>query len=360
MNIRQLRHRLVSVPVPYRILSSVRDTGEQLFVLVEVATDEGLVGHAYLSAFSRRRGIAIRALLDELGDQLAGIDSCDTEAAWSRMWESSRLIGHSGLAAFAISAIDVALWDLKAQAQQRPLHSLVGLQRDRLPTYASDGCWLDTEQRVAEQAERFAADGFPAVKMRFGRRDPAADLAALAAVRKAVGAGVDVLVDVNQGWDLDRARKYGARLQEFGVRWFEEPLPTEDVAGMAVLAEVLPLDIVAGENAYMPAGAKQLIDQRAVDVLMPDLQRIGGVTGWMRTRALAQESGVPLAAHLFPEVSVHLMAAEPAGAVEWVSWLSPLLEEPLQVCDGMVAVPTRPGIGLCFSESAVRAHEVAA
>ena len=353
-----MRQRFVSVPVPYRIVSSVRDTGEQLFVIVQIATDEDLVGHAYLSAFSRRRGIAICALLDELGDQLAGMDACDTEGAWSRMWESSRLIGHSGLAAFAISAIDVALWDLKAQVQQLPLHSLVGSQRERLPTYASDGCWLDTEDRVAQQAERFAADGFRAVKVRFGRRDPAADVGALRAVRSAVGDAVDVLVDVNQGWDLDRARTYGARLPEFGVRWLEEPLPMEDLAGMAALAEALPLDIVAGENAYMPAGAKQLIDGRAVDVLMPDLQRIGGVTGWLRTRALAQDSGVPLTAHLFPEVNVHLMAAEAEGAVEWVSWLSPLLAEPLQVCDGKLAVPTRPGIGLRFDEAAVRAHEV--
>lgn len=358
MRIRRADHRLVSVPAPYRIVSSVRDTAEQLFVLLDVTTDEGLVGRAYVSAFSRRRGRAIRELLDELGEAVLGMDAVDTDAAWSRMWESSRLIGHSGLSAFAISAFDVALWDLKATAAGVPLCALLGSRRARLPAYASDGCWLEDSRSVAAQAERFVAEGFAAVKMRFGRSDPNDDLRALDAVRRAVGDGVDVLVDVNQGWDRERARTYGTRLPELGVRWFEEPLPTEDVSGLAELRRTLPLDIVAGENAYMPAGAMELLGPPAIDVLMPDIQRIGGVTGWVRTRVLAHERAIPLASHLFPEVSVHLLAAESSGALEWVSWLSPLLEEPIEIQGGYALVPDRPGIGLRFDEAAVRVHEV--
>lgn len=358
MRISGLRHRLVAVPVAHRIVSSLRDTGEQLFLLVDVLTHQGLTGTSYVSAFSVRRGRAIRALLDELAEVICGMDATDTETIWSRMWESSRLIGHGGLSAFAISAVDIALWDIKAKAQSLPLHSLLGSSRRRLPAYASDGCWLDGPTSVANQAERFAAAGFSAVKMRFGRRDPEDDLRALEAVRGAVGGAVEVLVDVNQGWQRDRARTYGARLPAFGVRWLEEPLPSEDVAGLADLRRALALDIVAGENAYMLDGARQLLDSAAVDVLMPDLQRIGGVTGWIRTRDLAHERATPLMPHLFPEVSVHLLAGEPSGSLEWVSWLSPLLAQPLDVREGSVVVPDGPGIGLNFEAAAVRSHEV--
>lgn len=359
MRIAGLSHRLVSVPVPHRIVSSVRNTDHQLFLLVSVWTDEGLVGDAYISAFSPRRARAARELLDELAEVLVGSDASDTASAWLRMWESCRLIGHSGLSAFAISAVDTALWDLKAKARGSPLHALLGSRRSQLPAYASDGCWLEEATLVAAQAERFASEGFSAVKMRFGRHDPESDLRALQAVRLAVGDAVQILVDVNQGWDADRARTYGTRLPDLGVRWLEEPLVSEDVEGLSELRRTLPLDIVAGENAYMPAGARELIERRAVSVLNPDLQRIGGVTGWCRTQALAEERGVPLTAHLFPEVSVHLLAASDRnGPLEWVSWLSPLLEEPVEVRAGMATVPMRPGIGLRFDEAAIRAHEV--
>jgi len=245
----------------------------------------------------------------------------------------------------------MALWDLQGKLLGAPLHRLLGTRRTVLPAYASDGCWLhDSPETVAAEAVGFVEAGFRTVKMRFGRPDPQADLATLAATRRAVGPTVELYVDVNQGWGRERARLYGARLPEWAVGWLEEPLAAEDVAGLAALRGALTTSLTAGENAYGLDGIRALLDAGAVGTLMPDLQRIGGITGWIAANALAE----PITSHLFPEVSVHLLAASRTpGPLEYVTWAAPLLAEPLLMQNGTVTVPDRPGLGIAFDPAAV-------
>lgn len=360
MQITSIESTVVSLPVRHRIVSAVRDTDRVINVLVEVRTAEGMVGVSYVAGFTRRKAAAVVAMIADLEEVVRGLDATQIGAVWDRMWSATTLSGHGGIAMFALSAIDIALWDLQGKALGVPLHRLLGCRRITLTAYASDGCWLHEEPaRVADEAAAFAAAGFGAVKMRFGRRDPARDLAALAAVRRAVGEGVAIMVDVNQGWSRERAGRWAPRLAEWDVAWLEEPLAAEDVAGLAALHGALPTPITSGENAYGLDGVRALLDAEAVSTLMPDLQRIGGITGWVRADALAEAGRVPITSHLFPEVSVHLLAAsrEP-GPLEWVTWLAPLLVEPLAVRGGIVAVPDRPGLGIAFDPDAVRRHRL--
>jgi mandelate racemase len=197
--------------------------------------------------------------------------------------------------------------------------------------------------------------------MRLGRPGEADDVAAARAVRAAIGPDIRLMADANQGWDVHYALRMGRKLEDAGIdlTWFEEPIPHDDVVGQARLAAELATPLATGENAYAPFGFRELIEARAVDVPMPDLERIGGVTGWLRTAALADAWRLPLASHLFPEQSCHLMAASPtAYYLEHMPWAQPLLAEKLRLEHGRVLLPTRPGLGLVWDEAAVKRYTV--
>jgi L-alanine-DL-glutamate epimerase-like enolase superfamily enzyme len=360
MQIRDIQTTVVSVPVRYPIRSAVRAADQVINVLVEVQTDEGASGVAYVAGFTLQKAAAVVAMVADLAAGLRGADATQIGAAWDRMWSLSTLSGHTGIAMFALSAIDTALWDLQGKLLGAPLHRLLGTRRTSVVAYASDGCWLhDDPAKVAAEAADFAAAGFRSVKMRLGRRDPTVDLAAVEAVRRAVGNGIGVMTDVNQGWGREQARAFGRRLAAWDVAWLEEPLAAEDVAGLAALKGELATPITAGENAYGTDGVRALLETGAVSTIMPDLQRIGGVTGWITVNALAEAWRVPITSHLFPEVSVHLLASSRlAGPLEFVTWSAPLLEEPLSVRDGVVAVPEKPGLGIAFDRAAVERYRV--
>jgi len=361
VRIRAIETIVVSVPARYPIRSAVRVADRVINVLVEVQTDEGLSGVAYVAGFTPQKAAATVAMIADLAEGLRGQDATQLGALWDRMWVASTLSGHTGIAMFALSAIDIALWDLQGKLLGVPVHRLLGTRRTTLPAYASDGCWLhDAPETVAAEAIGFVEAGFRTVKMRFGRPDPEADLATLEATRRAVGPTIDLYVDVNQGWGRERARRYGARLNEWAVGWLEEPLAAEDVAGLAALRGALATPITAGENAYGLHGIRALLDAGAVGTLMPDLQRIGGITGWVVANALCEAARVPITSHLFPEVSVHLLAASRfVGSLEYVTWAAPLLAEPLLASDGLVTVPERPGLGIAFDPAAVAHYRLA-
>lgn len=358
--IQAIQTTVVAVPVEHRIVSVVRDTDQVINVLVEVETREGVTGVAYVAAFTRHTAAAICAMIAELDQVIRGQNAVDVGARWDQMWRACTLTGHVGISAFALSAIDMALWDLQGKLLGVPLHRLLGTRRHSVPAYGSNGCWLsDDPARVADEAVACADQGFSMVKVRFGRPDPERDLATLDVVRRAVGDHMGLIVDVNQGWTREQARRYGLRLADYAPTWLEEPLSAGDLDGLTDLRHTLPVPITAGENAYMPHGIRVLVERQAVSVVMPDVQRVGGVTGWLRASALAELWHVPMTSHLFPEISIHLLAAShTAGPLEWVTWAAPLLEEPLEVRGGAVEVPDRPGLGIRFDPDAVRRYRL--
>ena len=249
----------------------------------------------------------------------------------------------------------MALWDLRARLAGLPLARLLGKPRPDVPAYASGGLWLTDEATLARDAEAFLAAGFTAMKLRVGRGDPAADLAAARLVRRVVGDGVMLMADANQGLTVDGAIALGERLAgEAGVAWLEEPVGADDLAGHAAVAAALTLPVASGENRYRAGGLESLLEAGGADVLMPDLQRVGGVSGWLAAVEVAARYGRPITPHLFTEIGVHLVATTPSAPwLEWMPWAEPLLRDPIAVRRGRAYVPDTPGAGMEFDPAAV-------
>jgi L-alanine-DL-glutamate epimerase-like enolase superfamily enzyme len=360
MRVSRVRKTIVSIPLARPIISAVRNTDHVINVLVEVETDGGPSGVSYVAGFTMNQAAAICNVLEDLGTVVLGLDATKIGLIWDRMWSACRLIGHAGLPTFALSAIDMALWDVQGKLLGAPLHRMLGTRRIALRAYASDGCWLrDDPTETAGEAAEFAANGFKLIKVRLGHTDPQSDVETMEAVRRAVGGSVRLIVDANQGWSRDRTYRFRHHLTDYDIEWLEEPLPADDIAGLRELRRALPVPIVAGENAYMLAGIRALIEAEAVSMVMPDLQRIGGITGWMRAGAVAEAWHLPITSHLFPEISLHVLASSAeVGPLEWVSWMDPVLREPVMPREGTVTVPDRPGLGIEFVAKAVQRYKV--
>lgn len=350
MRIARIDATIVELPCRFPIESAVRSSRRVVNLLVDVRTEDDLGGSAYVAGFTRGKARALRAMVEELAPMVIGLEVTETARAWERMRRACRLLGASGAGTFALSAIDIALWDAKARSFASPLHRLLGSAQDEVRAYASDGCWLSADPlQTADEAATFVEEGFASVKVRVGRPHPEVDLSVLDEVRAAVGPDVDLLIDANQGWDLPTARRFGRELESRSIDWFEEPIVAEDLRGLRRLQRELPLRIAAGESSSLPEGIVDLVHRGQVSIVMPDLQRVGGVTGWLRASGVAESTGRQLSSHLFPEVSVHLLAASPgAGPLEYVSWMAPFLVEPLTIEDGVAEVPDRPGLGIEF------------
>jgi mandelate racemase len=258
-----------------------------------------------------------------------------------------------------MAALDVAAWDALAIAAGLPLATLLGGAAKRIPAYNSCGLGLMRSEALADEAEKLLAGGFRAIKLRLGYPTLREDLAALHAVRKRVGGEVLVMVDYNQALSLAQARERGRALDGEGIYWLEEPIRHDDYAGNAELARELATPIQIGENFCESSAMAAALAAGAADYVMPDLERIGGVTGWLRAAALAATHRIEMSSHLFPEVSAHLLAATPTcHFLEYVDWADKILREPLEIADGFAVVPQRPGNGISWDVKAVEKYRV--
>ena len=347
-------HRL-SVPLPRPVRTARHNHGHADTVVVEMRADSGLVGSGYCFAFGPRKAAALAALVEDFADLYRG-HAAAPQARFADAWRSMHFIGHTGLALMALSALDTACWDVAARGAGLPLFRLLGGDRTRVPTYASSGLWLD--QSVDElllEAEAFRVQGHRAMKMRIGRDDPEEDVERVRIVRDALGGDAALLADVNQGWDETTTVRIGRRLESQGLYWLEEPLPYEDLEGYARVTAALDMRIATGETDYGSLGMKRQLEARAADVLMPDLQRMGGPSEFMRAAALCQAWHQPVSSHLFTEACAHLLAAAPNALIlEHMNWWQDLFSEPLLIEDGCVVLSEKPGIGVDLSQTALK------
>ena len=240
---------------------------------------------------------------------------------WAKLAERFALIGVQGIVRMAMSGLDVAAWDALAIALNVPLATLLGSKPKPIPAYNSCGLGLMAPDKVADEAEKLLAGGFRAIKLRLGYPTLADDLAALRAVRKRVGDGIAIMVDYNQALGLADALDARPRARREGIYWLEEPIRHDDYAGYATLGARSRRRSRSARISREPAGMAAALAAGAADYVMPDLERIGGVTGWQRAAALAAAQRIPMSSHLFPEVSVHLLAATPTcHYLEYVDW----------------------------------------
>jgi L-alanine-DL-glutamate epimerase-like enolase superfamily enzyme len=327
---------------------------EIAFLFVEVGTVDGLRGLGFSYA-KRAGGPALYAHTKEIAPQLLGEDPSDTGRIWEKLAWAGASAGRGGLATQAIAAVDIALWDVKARRAGLPLAKLLGAYRGAVRCYSSAGGYPSMPlPDVVEGAQRALAAGIGGIKLQLGLPDTAADLERLRVVRDRLGENVPLMVDANQQWDRPTAHRMGRALERFNLVWLEEPLDAHDLAGHATLAAALDTPIATGEMLTSVVEHGQLIDAEASDVVQPDAARIGGITPFLRIAALADHKGLSLAPHLATELHLHLAAAYPRATwVEHVDWLEPLFNEQIEVRDGRMLVPDRPGLGITVSSKAV-------
>jgi mandelate racemase len=358
LTLRAIRCVGVEVPMTYALGTSRGTITKAPLLLIDLETEEGVTGRSYLWCYFPAAMAPVASILAEVervvkGECVAPVD------LWRKLAERFALIGVQGIVRMAMAGVDMAAWDALAIAAGVPLATLVGSEPKRIPAYNSCGLGLMAVERLADEAERLLAGGFRAVKLRLGYLTLGEDLAALHAVKKRLGSVVAVMVDYNQALSLAQALERGRALDGEQVYWLEEPIRHDDYAGNATLVRELATPIQIGENFSESAAMAVALAARAADYVMPDLERIGGVTGWLRASALAATHRIEMSSHLFPEVSAHLLAATPTcHFLEYVNWADKILQEPLAIVDGFAVVPQRPGNGLVWDKAAVEKYRI--
>ena len=326
-------------------------------LLVDMKTDQGVVGRSYLFSISRINTKAIAALVEAMAGLLKG-DAVAPFEIERKLRARYTLLGVHNIVLFAMSAIDMCAWDALGQALGEPVVRLLGGSPRPVLAYNSTGLGIQAIKDLVEESEALVAEGFSAVKLRLGRPTAAADMEALRAVKNAIGPKVTLMVDFNQALTVAEAIRRGRMLdEEGGVLWIEEPVRADDFAGCAKVAREVATPIQIGENFMGPEQMAQAIAAGSCDYVMPDAQRIGGVTGWMRAAALAQAAGLEMSSHLFVEASCQLLAVTPTCHwLEYVDWADPILEEPVRIKAGRAIGPAGAGLGMKWNEKSVKKY----
>jgi mandelate racemase len=359
MKIEAIRTRAVGAPMKRPLATSTGAITVAPLLLVDLQTDTGITGRSYLFGIGVQNLKPLATIIEAMAQMLKGDPVVPVEIE-RKLRSRHTLLGVHNVIYFAMSGIDMAAWDALGQAQKLPLVRLLGGAPRPIPAYNSKGLGIMPLKPLAKEATELVKEGFSAVKLRLGRPEANDDLAALRTVKKAIGPTVILMVDFNQGLSVAEAIKRGRMIdEEGGVTWIEEPVRADDFAGNARIAREVATPIQIGENFMGPEQMAQALAAQACDYVMPDAQRIGGVTGWMRAAALAQAAGMEMSSHLFPETSCHLLAVTPTCHwLEYVDWADAILEEPLQVKDGHARIPERPGLGMRWDEKAVRKYRL--
>ncbi len=346
--------RAVSIPMRRPIVAKVGTYPEWPFILIDVKTKEGVIGRSYLEPYLKNAIRYIGPVIEDMakvftGRRLAPLDM------YRDVIGGMHLLGRQGVSVIAAAGLDMAIWDALSKAAGLPLAAMLGGSVGNIKTYNTNGLWLIPTDKLADEAQALVAEGqFKAIKIRLGRPRLADDLKSIESVRAAVGDQIELMCDFNQGQTLQEAILRMHALDDQGLYWFEEPVVFDNFAQSAQLARELKTPVSIGENIYGSRSFFEAIQAQAADVYMPDLMRIGGVTGWMRAAAIAGAAGHPLSSHLYPEVSAHLLrASESADWLEYRDWGNPIIAEPFELANGHVTVPDRPGNGIEWNESAV-------
>jgi mandelate racemase len=358
LTIQSIRTVAVEVPMTYPLGTSAATLRTAPLLLIDLETAEGITGHAYLFCYVPAAAAAISSMLDEVSRTVKGAPVAPIEL-WSRLSRRFTLIGVQGIVRMAMAGLDVACWDALAIAADKPLASLLGGMPQPIPAYNSSGLGIMAPEAAADEAEKLLANGFHAVKLRLGYPTLEGDLAAVRAVRKRLPDEIAIMTDYNQALSVAEAIRRGRAIDGEGIYWIEEPIRHDDYRGCAKLSNELATPVQIGENFSQPQAMEDAILAGASDYVMPDLERIGGVTGWMRAASIAAAHGIEMSSHLFPEVSAHLLAATPTRHwLEYVDWANPILEDPLRIENGHAVISDRPGNGLAWNKQAVERYRM--
>lgn len=327
---------------------------EVAFVFSEIRTRDGFEGIGF--GYSKRAGgRGMFAHAKEIADNLLGQDPNDIAKLWDKLMWAGASMGRMGMTAQSISPFDIALWDMKAKRAGLPLAKLLGAHRDSVQVYNTSAGFLHTPiDQVLKNVEAICARGIGGIKLKVGQPELVKDIDRVGQVRKMLGAEFPLMVDANQQWDRPKAMRACRALEPFDLTWIEEPLDAWDVEGHAALALSLDTPIATGEMLTSFAEHAQFIMAGSSDFVQPDAPRVGGITPFLQIMNLASFKGRKLAPHFAMEIHVHLSAAYPEEPwLEHFEWLEPMFNERLELKNGRMQVPDRPGLGFTLSEQAI-------
>jgi mandelate racemase len=357
LTLKSIQARPVVLKLKRPVVARIATFAEWPLILIDLHTEEGVIGHSYLEPYIRRSMRYLIPMLHDLGEMLKGRRLAPIEF-YEAARKSLNFVGYEGMSMIAGAGLDMAAWDALARAAGVPLCVLLGGSIGAVSAYNSNGLWLKSAEEVANEAVELREEGgFQGLKLRLGRERLADDLATIDAVREAVGTDMSLMVDFNQGLQLGEALERCHAIDDLSLTWIEEPIVYDNLEGYARLTAELKTAVQIGENFYGPRALYTALQMKACDYVMPDFMRIGGVTGWQRAAAIAAAAGIPISTHLYPEVAAHVMrVTETAHWLEWQDWANPILQQSYEVKDGKLHIPDVPGVGLEWDEKAVAAH----
>jgi len=348
--IRSVKARALVAPISRPVKNAFGVIEAAPLVLIDVATDQGVTGHAYLFGYSKLTLKPLVMLIEEIGRELVGkaIVPFDLMGAMDAKF---RLLGWQGLIGMAVSGLDMAFWDALGQIAGKPVVELLGGSPRPMLAYDSYGAVDPAADE--KHLRRSIEQGFRGIKIKGGYGDAANDERVVKGVRALLGPDIALMIDFNQSLDPEEAKRRIARLAPYDLTWVEEPVPQENLCGHAEVRKSSPIPIQAGENWWFPRGFAEAIAAGASDFIMPDLMKVGGVTGWLRVAAQAEAASIPMSSHLFAEASAHMLAVTPtAHWLEVLDFAGSILASPIRIVDGTLTA-RGPGLGLEWSETGV-------
>ena len=326
------------------------------YVVTNIQTDQGVEGLGYTMLVGGGGSRAVLAYLEEsLIPLLIGEDPTMIGRIWQKMYENDRGIRKKGIPVYAMSALDIGLWDILGKSAGKPVWQLLGAHTDKVPVYGSGGFLPYTIDQLITEAEGFRSKGCRHYKFKIGRPNVLENVERVREMRRSLGDDMEILVDANQRWDVATNIRVGNLLEDCDLYWYEEPVLADNIAECAEVARSIRTPVATGENEYTRYGFRDLIAANAAQYLNPDIHRVGGFSEMMRIAHLAAAYDIKIAPHLVPELSIHVLAAIPNGSLVEVLAGSPrdLLRDPVDIVDGMIVLSDRPGHGVAFNPEVI-------
>jgi L-talarate/galactarate dehydratase len=358
MKIASYQVTTLSVPEDDPLANMPEEAGRMRpIVILRLRTDQGIEGIG-LTFYGARITRALHAAVEDLAALTVGEDPMRIEDIVAKLRRAADSCGPAGLFTLALSAIDIALWDIKGKALEQPLWKLLGGHRHRVPTYASGSLRRGLTDKQAEQAARILVQkGFREMKTQMalpGNPTPAEEVRRVRVVRDAIGPDIKLMCDINQRWRPEQAIDIGSRAEDVGLFWLEDVTTADDYQGLARVTAALKTPVAGGEYLWGISPHRQMIEAHSVDIVMIDLVRVGGVSQFMKVAGMAEAFNLPVVSHVMPEMLVHVIAACPNGlTVEYMPWMLALYEETPKIDKGELVLPDKPGLGLKFDEKVI-------
>jgi L-alanine-DL-glutamate epimerase-like enolase superfamily enzyme len=337
-------------------------SGTRPVVILRLRTDNGIEGIA-VTLYGNKLNRALHKMIEEMCEFVVGEDPLRIEHIVTKLRAATGdPTGSAGMFTLALSAIDIALWDIKGKFLEQPVWMLLGGRRDRLPTYASGSLRRQlTDDEAQEAAHVLVKKGFKEMKTQMGlsgNPSPREEVRRVEVVREAIGPDIKLMCDINQIWRPEQAIDVGSRAEHVGLFWLEDVTRHDDYQGLARITAALKTPIAGGEYLYGIQPFRQMIAAHSVDIVMVDIARVGGISQWMKVSAMAEAANLPIVSHVMPEVLCHVVSAAPTGlTVEYMPWMLSLYEETPEVDNGEIVLPRKPGLGLKFDEKTIASYK---